>query len=90
MNIHKKEPFITLDDVAVRVYDKVMFQETNWIIHNDEHWAVVGPNGSGKSTLMRALCGRVPVVQGRITYHFAENGQQIKQMEQIGEIRKSA
>ena len=86
MNIHRKEPFIRLDNVAVRVYDKVMFQETNWIIRSDEHWAIVGPNGSGKSTLMKALCGQVPVVQGRITYQFAENGQQIKQMEQIKKL----
>ncbi|MEO7042942.1 MAG: ABC transporter ATP-binding protein [Gemmatimonadaceae bacterium] len=28
--------------------------------------AIVGPNGSGKSTLVRALLGRVPLVQGRI------------------------
>ena len=76
--LHKKEPFITLDDVTVRVYDKVMFQGTHWIIHDDEHWAVVGPNGSGKSTLMRAVGGQVPVVQGCIRYHFAENGQQIE------------
>lgn len=29
--------------------------------------AVVGPNGSGKSTLVRALLGRVPIADGRIT-----------------------
>ena len=29
--------------------------------------AVVGPNGSGKSTLVRALLGRAPVEDGRIT-----------------------
>lgn len=29
--------------------------------------AVVGPNGSGKSTLVRALLGRVPLLDGRIT-----------------------
>jgi molybdate transport system ATP-binding protein len=66
------EPFITLDNVAVRVYEKVMFQGTHWEIRGDEHWAVVGPNGSGKSTLMKALCGHAPVIQGSITYHFAQ------------------
>ena len=29
--------------------------------------AVVGPNGSGKSTLVRALIGRVPLRDGRVT-----------------------
>ncbi len=72
MNVYKREPLITLDNVTVRVFDKVMFEGTNWEIRDDEHWAVVGPNGSGKSTLMKALCGHVPVIQGHITYHFAQ------------------
>lgn len=29
--------------------------------------AVVGPNGSGKSTLVRALLGRLPLLEGRVT-----------------------
>lgn len=85
MNFYKAESFITLDNIAVRVYDRVMFQGTNWTIHRDQHWAVIGPNGSGKSTLMKVLCGQVPVIQGNITYHFSGNGQQVKRMEQIEE-----
>jgi molybdate transport system ATP-binding protein len=78
------KPFITLDDVAIRLDDRVLFEHTDWEILDDEHWAVIGPNGSGKSTLVKALCGRVPVVQGRIVYHFAGNG--AKPQEQIGYV----
>jgi molybdate transport system ATP-binding protein len=78
------KPFITLDDVAIRLYDQVLFEHAHWETLDDQHWAVVGPNGSGKSTLMRALCGQVPVVQGRIAYHFAEDG--VKPQEQIGYV----
>jgi molybdate transport system ATP-binding protein len=67
-------PFITLDDVSLRLYDGTSFQHLCWEILSDQHWAVIGPNGSGKSTLMKALCGQVPVVGGQIVYHFAENG----------------
>ena len=28
--------------------------------------AILGPNGAGKSTLLRALCGLVPLAQGRV------------------------
>lgn len=67
-------PFISVEDVSLRLYDRVLFEHTRWEIMDDQHWAVVGPNGSGKSTLMKALCGHLPVVKGRITYHFAANG----------------
>jgi molybdate transport system ATP-binding protein len=67
-------PFISLDGVCIRLYDGRAFNGVNWQILSDQNWAVVGPNGSGKSTLMKALCGRVPVVGGQITYHFSSNG----------------
>ena len=67
-------PFVSLDEIAIRLYDRVLFERTSWQIFSDQHWAVVGPNGSGKSSLMRAVCGRLPVVAGRVVYHFSENG----------------
>jgi molybdate transport system ATP-binding protein len=67
-------PFITLDGIAIRLYNRVLFEGTHWTLFDNQHWAVIGPNGSGKSTLMKALCGRVPVVQGDIAYHFAADG----------------
>jgi molybdate transport system ATP-binding protein len=63
-----------LHDVSLRLYGKVLFEHTDWEICEDEHWAIVGPNGSGKTTLARALCGQVPVVAGKIEYHFVEAG----------------
>lgn len=72
MQSTEPHPFLSLRDVTLRLYDRTLFKHTNWVIHNDEHWAVIGPNGSGKSTLMKALCGHVPVTTGNIHYHFAE------------------
>jgi molybdate transport system ATP-binding protein len=65
------KPFLSLEGVTLRLYGRKLFPDTWWTIHADEHWAIVGPNGSGKTTLARALCGKVPVVKGRIAYHFA-------------------
>ncbi|MBI5030251.1 MAG: ATP-binding cassette domain-containing protein [Chloroflexi bacterium] len=66
-------PFITLNDVSIRLHDRILFDGLSWEMFGDQHWVVIGPNGSGKSTLMKALCGSIPIVQGKITYHFAQN-----------------
>ncbi len=69
------KPFITLNDVSIRLRDQIFFDGLTWEMLSDQHWAVIGPNGSGKSTLMKALCGALPVVKGKIVYHFLrDNG----------------
>ena len=60
-----------MESVALRLYDRIVFRDTYWQFLSDQHWAVIGANGAGKSTLMRALCGNLPVVAGRIVYHYA-------------------
>lgn len=67
----KPIPFLSLKNLTLKQGGEIVFPHTHWTVNSHEHWAIVGPNGSGKSTLMRAVCGRVPVVGGRIVYHFA-------------------
>ena len=69
-------PFISLNDVSVRLHDKILFEGLCWEMFNDQHWAVIGPNGSGKSVLMKVLCGSLPVVKGKLVYHFMPDGGQ--------------
>jgi molybdate transport system ATP-binding protein len=69
----KKSSFITMDHITVRLQDRLMFQNTSWRIHSDEHWAILGPNGSGKSTFVRSLWGGVPLRSGRILLHFSDS-----------------
>jgi molybdate transport system ATP-binding protein len=66
------KPFITLDDISVRLRERLYLEHTTWSINSDEHWAVLGPNGAGKSTLVKSLIGEVPVVRGSMQFHFAE------------------
>jgi molybdate transport system ATP-binding protein len=63
-------PFLTLDQVTIRLRDRFVFEDTSWQIKSDEHWAVIGANGAGKSTLVKAIAGDVPIVRGRAIYHF--------------------
>jgi len=71
------KPFITLDNVTVRLQDKLILQNSFWQIDSDQHWAILGPNGSGKSTLVRALWGGVPLRSGRILYAFGDSTQAV-------------
>ncbi|MFQ5772509.1 MAG: ATP-binding cassette domain-containing protein, partial [bacterium] len=64
-------PFITLDNISVRLRDRLYLHNTSWQINSNEHWAILGPNGSGKSTFAKSLFGEVPVVRGKIIYHFS-------------------
>lgn len=63
--------FISLVDVSIKLRDQVLLEDVNWEISSDQQWAVLGANGSGKSSLMKALAGSLPIVKGRIIYHFA-------------------
>jgi len=66
------EPLITLDRIAVRRRDRWLLKASSWRINAGEQWVVTGVNGAGKTTLVKAVAGLLPVVQGRIQYHFIE------------------
>jgi molybdate transport system ATP-binding protein len=63
-------PFVELESVSVQLQGKVVFSDASWVIRTGEQWAIVGPNGSGKSVLAAAICSQVPIVHGRVLYHF--------------------
>ncbi|MFQ5484564.1 MAG: ATP-binding cassette domain-containing protein, partial [Desulfobacterales bacterium] len=62
-------PFITLQDITIRVRDRFILAHTCWEIKTHQQWAILGPNGAGKSVLVRALAGEMPVVHGKIIHH---------------------
>ena len=74
----QKRPFITVENVTVRLPNRLILQDSSWQIHTDEHWAILGPNGSGKSTFVRSLWGGVPLRSGRILYNFPEYGTEVQ------------
>jgi molybdate transport system ATP-binding protein len=70
----KPTAFITLDNISVRLQDRLYLQNTSWQINSNEHWAILGPNGSGKTTFAKSLIGEIPIVRGNILVHFAKEG----------------
>jgi molybdate transport system ATP-binding protein len=81
----KNEPLITLEGISVRLRDKLYLRDTSWRINAGEHWAILGPNGSGKTTLARVLFKAVPVVRGRVVFHFG-NGAELAHEEGIAYV----
>ncbi|MDI7258549.1 MAG: ATP-binding cassette domain-containing protein [Thermodesulfobacteriota bacterium] len=69
----EKRPFVTVENVTLRLHDRLILHNSSWQIHTDEHWAILGPNGSGKSTFVRSLWGGVPLRSGRIFFNFDES-----------------
>src|SRR5512136_2598206 len=66
------DPFITLEDVTVRVRDRFILPDTSWVIRAAESWAILGPNGAGKSSFARVLMDDVPTTKGSVTRHHPD------------------
>jgi len=84
-----KRSFITVDHITCRLQDRLMFQNSSWRFHSDEHWAILGPNGAGKSTFVRALWGGIPLRSGKILFHFSDSKTEplsISQRDAIGYV----
>ena len=84
----KKRPFISVENITCRLQGRLMLQNSSWRIHSDEHWAILGPNGAGKSTFVRALWGGVPLLKGKIFFHFSDSTTEnpLSQREAIGYV----
>lgn len=64
------KPFITLENITVRIRDKFLFENTDWVMHERENWLIIGRNGAGKTTLVKAIAGELSLKQGEIILNF--------------------
>jgi molybdate transport system ATP-binding protein len=84
--LENKKPVITVENITVRLRDRLILENSSWEIKADEHWAILGPNGSGKSTLVRSLWGGAPLRSGRILFHFSDQQADVSFSPQRNEI----
>lgn len=58
-------------DVTVRRGSKTLLDKINWIVEEDERWAVLGPNGAGKTTLLQIAAAIMHPTEGE-AYVFGQ------------------
>lgn len=63
--------YISVQNVAKRYGEKLLFEDISFIINEGEKVALIAANGTGKSSLIRALTGIEPADSG--TVHFAKD-----------------
>ncbi len=68
-------PVISLENVSIRLPDRVTFEQCSWKLCSNEHWLITGPTGSGKSLFARALIGELPFVGGQVNYCFPDGSE---------------
>ncbi len=66
------EKFLSLEQVSVKIGDKLLLDNLDLMVHRGEQWAITGPSGSGKTLLAHTLARR-HFYTGRIEYFFAGN-----------------
>src|SRR5579884_374646 len=69
-------PVIQVEDGAVELGRRTIWQEVQLAVQPGEFLAILGPNGAGKCTLLKAILGLIPLSAGRITVlgHPARRG----------------
>ena len=61
---------VELRDTSLGYDGRPVLEHVSFTIERGDFTALVGPNGAGKTTLLRGLLGLIPVLAGRIDYHF--------------------
>ena len=59
---------MTIDRLAAGYDEKRVVENLSLTIRRGERYAIMGPNGSGKSTLLKTVAGRLPAIEGTVTY----------------------
>src|SRR5579863_3758983 len=60
-------PVIQVEDAAVALGGRTIWQEVRLSVQPGEFLAILGPNGAGKSTLLKAILGLLPLSSGHIS-----------------------
>lgn len=61
-----REALITVSNAALKVEDKVIFENRSMEIKAGEKVAVIGPNGCGKSSVLKVLAGEYHLTEGTV------------------------
>ncbi|MEW6187031.1 MAG: ATP-binding cassette domain-containing protein [Thermodesulfobacteriota bacterium] len=78
-------PFLSLTKASFRLGDRIIFQNTSWMLRRNEQWGIIGATGSGKTTLLSLILGDNPQVYGNDIVVF---GRQRGSGESVWEVKR--
>ena len=56
--------YLKITNGSIEINDKVILEDINFLIKNNEKVGLVGRNGSGKTTLLKGITGQLPFTDG--------------------------
>lgn len=63
-----REPLVTLKGISKRFGDRLVLDNVDLTVYQNEALAIVGPSGTGKSTVLRIIAGLLPADAGTIQW----------------------
>ena len=58
--------YLKITNGSIEINNKVILEDINFLIKNNEKVGLVGRNGSGKTTLLKGITGQIPFTNGCI------------------------
>ncbi len=75
---------LSLSKAKVKYLDRVIFQQLDFELKGEEHWAILSASGAEKTAFLDTLLGKTVLTEGKISRPFAEEYQQ--EMRQQGMV----
>ena len=77
----KTNPIIQINNLSAGYGGKIVIEDVNLTIYENDFLGIIGPNGGGKTTLLRTLLGLLKPCKGSIS--FTDNGCSVKNISML-------
>lgn len=82
----EKKIILSLQHVGKQFRRTRVLQEISFDVREGQVLGLVGRNGSGKTMILKAICGMIPVTEGKIFFHGRELGKEIEVPDHTGAL----
>ena len=65
--------YLKITNGSIEINNKVILEDINFLVKNNEKVGLVGRNGSGKTTLLKGITGQIPFTNGYDKLHIEKD-----------------